>query len=67
MNIIPIPSAVKRVIPDWLAITIAFCVVLMTVAVIYDLGVRQGQGSALKTAYEVCKKVAPLKDGEGCI
>lgn len=46
----------------------AACAVLGVVAYIYDLGIRAGQMSALKTAYEVCRKVAPYNDGtgEGC-
>jgi len=47
-------------------LVMAACAVLMVVAYIYDLGIRMGQMSALKTAYEVCRKVAPYKDGEGC-
>ena len=39
----------------------AICLVFITVAYIYDLGVKQGQISALSTAYEVCRKVAPCK------
>ena len=45
---------------------IVMSILFMAVGFVYDLGVRQGQMQALKTAYEVCRKVAPLKDGEGC-
>ena len=45
---------------------IVMLAIFFLMAHVYDLGVKQGQIGALKTAYEVCKKVAPLKDGEGC-
>jgi len=48
-------------------LVMAVCAVLAVIGYIYDLGIRMGQMSALKTAYEVCKKVAPLKDGSGCV
>ena len=51
---------------NWLVGVVCFSIVFATVAWVYDLGVRQGQMGALKTAYEVCRKVAPYKDGEGC-
>jgi hypothetical protein len=52
----------------WLGVRIAaiIAIVFCAVAYVYDLGVKQGQIGALKTAYEVCRKVAPYKDGEGC-
>ena len=40
-------------------LTICFCLIFTVVAHVYDLGVKQGQMGALKTAYEVCRKVAP--------
>jgi len=49
-----------------LLFTACVAMIFMAVAWVYDLGVKQGQIGALKTAYEVCKKVAPYKDGEGC-
>ena len=45
---------------------ITMSIVFMAMGYVYDLGVRQGEIQTLKTAYEVCKKVAPYKDGEGC-
>lgn len=39
--------------------TVSFSILFMAVAYVYDLGIRQGQMSALKTAYDVCRKVAP--------
>lgn len=48
-------------VPKLLTLTACFCLVFIAVAYIYDLGIRQGQISALKTAYEVCKKVAPCE------
>ena len=46
--------------------TVILACVYLPVALVYDMGVRQGELTALVTAYEVCKKVAPLKDGVGC-
>ena len=51
-------------IPKIITITICFCLVTAVVAYIYDLGVKQGQIGALKTAYEVCRKVAPYEPCE---
>jgi hypothetical protein len=56
----------KRVDVNWfkewgLQLTICFCLIFATLAWIYDLGIKQGQISALKTAYEVCRKVAPCE------
>ena len=51
---------------DALLFTGCIAMIFMAVVWIYDLGVKQGQMGALKTAYEVCRKVAPYKDGEGC-
>ena len=53
---------------SWIIALVALIIYLSIALVgyIYDLGVKQGQISALKTAYEVCKKVAPYKDGAGC-
>ena len=47
-------------------LAIGFSALFLSMATVYDMGVKQGQISALKTAYEVCKKVAPYKDGAGC-
>lgn len=49
---------------SWFALRIfaLVCIVFIIVAWIYDLGIKQGQISALKTAYEVCRKVAPCGD-----
>jgi hypothetical protein len=33
------------------------CLIFLTVAWVYDMGVRTGMVKALATAYEVCKKV----------
>jgi hypothetical protein len=49
-----------------LLLTIGFSALFLSMATVYDMGVKQGQIGALKTAYEVCRKVAPYKDGEGC-
>lgn len=51
----------------WLiAVVVSMSILFSAMAYVYDLGVKQGQIGALKTAYEVCRKVAPYKDGEGC-
>lgn len=47
--------------PKLLTLTICFAIVFAVVAWVYDLGVKQGQIGALKTAYEVCRKVAPCE------
>mgnify|MGYP000660044211 CR=1 FL=1 len=47
-------------------LAIGFSALFLSMAAVYDMGVKQGQMGALKTAYEVCRKVAPYKDGEGC-
>ena len=49
-----------------LTFIIGFCIVFLTVAHVYEMGVKHGQLETLKTAYEVCRKVAPLNDGIGC-
>ena len=56
----------KRHFPKALTFCLCFAVLFIAVGYVYDLGVRFGQRSALQTAYEVCKKVAPYKDGKGC-
>lgn len=47
-------------------LVILFAIIFMAVGFVYDLGVRQGETQALKTAYEVCKKVAPFDGSKGC-
>jgi len=49
-----------------LVVFLCFAMLFIAVGIVYDMGVKQGQIGALKTAYEVCRKVAPYKDGYGC-
>ena len=49
-----------------LVVFLCFAMLFIAVGIVYDMGVKQGQIGALKTAYEVCRKVAPYKDGDGC-
>jgi hypothetical protein len=56
----------NRHFPKALTMTLVFGVLFVAVGYVYDLGVRAGQRGALLTAYEVCRKVAPYKDGVGC-
>lgn len=47
-------------------VAVVALLMLAVLAWIYDMGIRSGQMGALQTSYEVCRKVAPYKDGEGC-
>lgn len=44
-----------------LVLIAGMAMIFAAVGFVYDLGVRQGEIQALKTAYEVCRKVAPCK------